>query len=293
MRPRLWLGAAIVVMLSSTAYAHEFATGLVTLRELDSGRFSVASNPAALAVDLPEGCLAPATAVACQLRGRPLKISGVATDAMVRVYWRDAPTDVIVVTASNPVAHIPSRGENPSSLGYLVLGIEHIALALDHVLFVVALLFLVRDRRQLLLTITTFTAAHSVTLAAAVLGVLHVPSAPVEVVIALSIVFVAREILTERRSPVPAAMLFGLLHGLGFAGALTEVGLPASRLVEALLAFNIGVELGQFAVVATCLVIVAVGRRVVTPPRWAPAAVAYGIGAVATAWTFERLGVFL
>jgi hypothetical protein len=190
----------------------------------------------------------------------------------------------------------------PSRLGiattYVALGIEHILGGIDHLLFVLALFLLVGATRELVTTITAFTLAHSATLAAAALGFVHVPSAPVEAVIALSIVFVAAEIvhglagrpgLTARR-PWVVAFIFGLLHGLGFAGALAEVGLPPHAIPLALLGFNVGVELGQLAFVAGLLGLGAAAARLAVPrPRWSAWVAPYAIGAVAAYWTLARL----
>ena len=152
-------------------------------------------------------------------------------------------------------------------------GIEHILLGFDHLLFVLALILIVRSLRVLLITITAFTIAHSITLALATLGVVHVPGPPVEAMIALSILLLACEILRVRRGeesstarwPWLVAFAFGLLHGFGFAGALTELGLPQGDIPLALFAFNVGVELGQLAFIASVMVALAgaafIGRR--------------------------------
>jgi hydrogenase/urease accessory protein HupE len=193
-----------------------------------------------------------------------------------------------------------------------VLGIEHILLGFDHLLFVLALLLIVEGTRRLIATVTAFTVAHSLTLAAASLGWLHVPGPPVEAIIALSIVFVAAEIihvrrgqpsLTQRR-PWVVAFTFGLLHGLGFARALAEVGLPPLAIPTALLFFNVGVELGQLLFIAAVLGLVAVGRRmtarlpewsrlVVRLPEWSWLVPPYAIGSIAMFWVIERVTGFL
>ncbi len=181
---------------------------------------------------------------------------------------------------------------------YLRLGVEHILLGIDHLLFVLALLILVDGRRRLIGTVTAFTAAHSLTLAAATLGFVHVPQSPVEAIIALSIVFVAGEIahahqgrpgLTQRY-PWVVAFTFGLLHGFGFAGALTEVGLPEQAIPLALLFFNVGVEVGQLLFIAVALGLGALAARIpMSRPAWAWKVPAYGIGTVATFWTIQRV----
>ena len=182
---------------------------------------------------------------------------------------------------------------------YLLLGIEHILTGFDHLAFVLGLVLLTPSWRRLWKTVTAFTAAHSLTLALAALGVVRVPPPPVEAAIALSIVLVAREVwLVARgehavRSAWPMAFAFGLLHGLGFAGALSQIGLPPTAIPLALLAFNLGVEIGQLAFVAAVLLI---GRALVRLPltrsprvRLAPA---YVIGVVAAFWCLQRIARF-
>jgi hydrogenase/urease accessory protein HupE len=181
---------------------------------------------------------------------------------------------------------------------YLLFGFAHILGGFDHLLFVLALLILVPNTRILIWTITAFTVAHSITLAAATLGFVNFPQPPVEAVIALSIVFVATEIihvsqgrpgLTQRR-PWIVAFTFGLLHGFGFAGALTEVGLPEQAIPLALLFFNVGVELGQLAFVAAVLLSIALAKHLLhETPKWVPTATAYVIGMVASYWTIDRV----
>ena len=180
----------------------------------------------------------------------------------------------------------------------MVLGIEHIWGGVDHLLFVLALLLIVKGLRRVILTITAFTVAHSITLAAATLGYVHVPGAPVEAAIALSIVFVAAEIVhglqgrpgLTARAPWIVAFTFGLLHGFGFAGALAEVGLPQHAIPVALLFFNVGVELGQLLFVgAVALVVRALGEARMTWPRWSEAVPAYAIGTVAMFWVIQRV----
>jgi hypothetical protein len=181
------------------------------------------------------------------------------------------------------------------------LGVEHILTGVDHLLFVLGLLLLVRGFGRLVKTISAFTVAHSVTLTLATLGFVRVPPAPVEAVIALSIMFVAREILRAtdgvpslaRRQPWLVAFAFGLLHGLGFAGGLSAAGLPADHVPLALLFFSAGVEIGHFAFVATVLaMLIALRRARIAPPAWAHAVPAYAIGGIATFWVIERVTRF-
>jgi hydrogenase/urease accessory protein HupE len=188
---------------------------------------------------------------------------------------------------------------------YTYLGIEHILSGFDHLLFVLALVLLVQGTRRLLVTITAFTAAHSLTLAAATLGWVHVPGPPVEASIALSIVFVASEIVHTRqdrysvtqRYPWVVAFTFGLLHGFGFAGALAEVGLPQSSIPIALLFFNVGVEIGQLLFVGAVLAVFAVARRArqrlrLPQPSWLWRIAPYVIGGLASFWLVERVAAF-
>ena len=199
----------------------------------------------------------------------------------------------------------PSPGRLEVVRTYTILGIEHILFGFDHLLFVLALVLLVQGTRRLLLTITAFTVAHSLTLAGATLGWVHVPGPPVEASIALSIVFVASEIVHTRQGrysvtqhyPWVVAFTFGLLHGFGFVGALAEVGLPQSSIPIALLFFNVGVEIGQLVFVGAVLTVIAAGwragRRLRLSPldgiwRLAP----YAIGALASFWLVERITAF-
>jgi hydrogenase/urease accessory protein HupE len=186
---------------------------------------------------------------------------------------------------------------------YTVLGIEHILTGFDHLCFVLALMLIVRRTRLLVWTVTAFTLAHSVTLALATLGFIHVPGPPVEATIALSIVFVASEVVQQQRGreglaarkPWLIALAFGLLHGLGFAGALAEVGLPANAIPLALLFFNIGVEIGQLLFIAAMLVAMRSLQRLSADHavlRRAAVVPAYLIGAIASYWTIERVSAF-
>jgi len=199
----------------------------------------------------------------------------------------------------------PSPGSLEVVTTYTLLGIEHILSGFDHLLFVLALVLLVQGTRRLLVTITAFTAAHSLTLAGATLGWLHVPGPPVEASIALSIVFVAAEIVHTRQGrysvtrqyPWVVAFTFGLLHGFGFAGALAEVGLPQSSIPIALLFFNVGVEIGQLVFVGAVLAVLAIGWRAgqrlrFSQPAWLGRIGPYAIGALASFWLVERVAAF-
>jgi hypothetical protein len=222
-------------------------------------------------------------------------------DVLVRIAFADGRVVSRLLRPETPSFVFGADTAGPAASGYFVLGVEHIFLAIDHLLFVLALVLIVRGAGLLVKTITAFTVAHSITLALATLGFVHVPSAPVEAVIALSIVFVAAEIirswrgehgLTER-APWLVAGAFGLLHGFGFAGALSDVGLPANDIPLALLLFNLGVEAGQLAFVAVVLGIIALIRRVrITFPQWAELVPPYAIGSLASYWLIARVAAF-
>jgi len=239
------------------------------------------------------------------IAGTQLTIDGLAntfTDALVRVAFADGTEFVTRLQPDNPSVVIKAApGPAAVAWTYTVLGIEHILLGIDHLLFVLALVLLVKGKRRLVGTITAFTLAHSITLALATLGVVHVPGPPVEACIALSIVFVAAEIVHGRqgkpgltaRAPWVVAFTFGLLHGLGFASALSEVGLPQQAIPLALLFFNVGVELGQLAFIAVVLAVMAAGRRLpIREPNWSWRVAPYSIGAVAMFWVMQRISAF-
>ena len=225
------------------------------------------------------------------------------TDVLVRIERMDGATQVVRLDPAKPWMVVEaSPGKFEVSWTYLILGVEHILFGIDHLLFVLALLLIVKGVPKLIKTITAFTLAHSVTLVAAALGFVHVPGPPVEAIIALSIVFVAMEIIHERngrtgltaRMPWLVALTFGLLHGFGFAGALSEVGLPQQAIPLALLFFNVGVEVGQLLFVAVILVIeFAIHRARIKWPKWVQLAPPYIIGSLAMFWVIERvLGFF-
>ena len=200
------------------------------------------------------------------------------TDVLVRVERLDGTTQVTRLTpsaASFVVEAAPRALEVART--YTVLGIEHILTGIDHLLFVLALLIITRGGWKLVKTVTAFTVSHSLTLTAATLGFVHVPQRPVEAVIALSIVFVAAEIVRMRRgvdsitarAPWLVAFTFGLMHGLGFAGGLSDAGLPAAHIPTALLFFSLGVETGHFLFIGVVLSVIALVSRTRVPlPRW-------------------------
>ena len=250
------------------------------------------------------------------LAGRRIEFPGLQltlTDALARVEMLDGRSWTSIVRPSQPWLEIGAAPTRWSVAGaYLYLGVEHILGGVDHLLFVLALMLIVTGWKRLVATITAFTLAHSLTLAAATLGFVHVPQQPVEAVIALSIVFVAWEILRMKkappflwgegrgegdsltaRAPWIVALAFGLLHGFGFAGALAEVGLPQRHIPLALLFFNLGVELGQLLFICVALSIIALWRRFrMALPRWVALAPPYAIGSLAMFWVIQRVAAF-
>ncbi len=221
------------------------------------------------------------------------------TDALLRVapLGRPVQTERLTPAASSfTVSAVPDRWQVART--YFVIGVEHIVAGFDHLLFVVALVLLLQRGWSVVAAATAFTLAHSITLAGTTLGLIGLPQAPVEATIALSIVFLAVEIIKARpgeprlseRLPWVVAFLFGLLHGFGFAGALREIGLPETDVPMALLTFNLGVEAGQLLIIAaTVAVLAALARFAPQARRPANIASTYLIGAVASFWFIERI----
>ena len=306
--PRVLLAA--LMLLTTAAEAHEMSMAELQLREMSRGEFLwqwMAGEKRPASEDLtpiwPAGCTAGANVLRCGEAGLQgaLSIQGVGkrySAALVKVFWLDGQSRVYTLTAAQQTVHLYGSADDQRGLGeiaqaYTVLGVEHILTGIDHQFFVIGLLFLVGFNRRLFWTITAFTLAHSVTLALSALGWLELRSAPVEATIALSIVLVAGEALHQqqtlaRRWPALVAFLFGLVHGLGFAGALKEIGLPDNHLLAALLTFNIGVEIGQLLIVTTAWLLWRLSSRW---PKIALArtAVLYGIGSVAAYWSWLRV----
>lgn len=302
------------LFLSGSLAAHEMSMAEMQVRQLSRGEFfwqwtASGTRPASqeLAPLWPEGCSAEDNLLRCGPGGLSgtLKMEGIGkrySAAMVKIAWLDGGARVYTITAAQPAVRLYGSADDQRGMGeiawaYLALGVEHILNGIDHLLFVVALLFLVGFNRRLVWTITAFTAAHSITLALSALDLLTLRSAPVEATIALSIVLVAGEALNKqptlsRRWPAVVAFLFGLVHGLGFAGALKEIGLPQNHLSVALLTFNAGVELGQLLVVGLALLVY---RVLLLRPAFAPARTPalYAIGGVAAYWSIGRVASML
>jgi hydrogenase/urease accessory protein HupE len=224
------------------------------------------------------------------------------TDLLLRLEFIKAAPQSILLTPTKTSYQVPKEASSLQIVKtYTWLGITHILMGFDHLLFVFALLLILKNMRRLLWTITAFTLAHSITMAGATLGFIHIPQQPVEAMIALSILFLAMEIIHEKqgkvglalRYPWVIAFLFGLLHGFGFAGALAEIGLPQQAITLALIFFNIGVELGQLLFIAVILVLVMLLRKIHTVwPAWAHQLPAYSIGSISAFWLIERVAGF-
>lgn len=324
-----WL-LVVAAALASSAVAHESRPAYLQLTETAPGRYDVLwRTPLLSGMRLPVVLRFPAGTrnltepterdfpdsiverrvieVDGGLTGKRVEFVGLQasiTDVLVRVQSRDGALSTTLVQPSKPWVEIAaSQGPLAVFAAYLQHGVEHILLGYDHLLFVLALTLIVRSTRVLVWTVTAFTAAHSITLALATLGVVHVPGPPVEATIALSILLLAAEILRVRqgkwsltaRWPWVVAFSFGLLHGFGFAGALTSIGLPQGDVPLALFAFNVGVEIGQLAFIAAVLALLALAKRLpLSRPltqRALPAAT-YAIGTLAAFWFFERVAGF-
>jgi hydrogenase/urease accessory protein HupE len=330
---RRWIGssalALALVLAAALAWAHEARPAYLELRQVDAQTYDVSWKVPgqgermrlALDVAFPAGTtqLGPMrttyanNAFLQQWRvqrpggfdGSRIRIVGLEftlTDALIRVQHLDGTTQVARATAAEPALTLKAEPDSWEVVRtYLVLGIEHILTGADHLLFVLALVILVGPTRRLLWTITAFTVAHSITLAAATLGFVHVPPPPVEASIALSILFLAVEIIRARtgrpgltqRAPWMIAFAFGLLHGLGFAGALSEIGLPVNAIPLALFFFNVGVEIGQLLFIAAVLVLMKALVQLPLPRgEWRWKLPVYAIGSVAAFWTVLRLSLF-
>jgi hypothetical protein len=303
--------ASAVVLTPARVQAHEMTMAEMEVRETSPGEFfwqwSASNDKRPMGNDLiprwPESCEAGPNVVHCG--GQGLKgtftVDGVGkrySAALVKVFWLDGQSHVYTLTNAQRSVQMygsadDQRGGGEIARAYVLLGMEHILSGVDHLLFVAGLLFLVGFRRRLIGTISAFTLAHSLTLACSVLGLIALRPAPVEAAIAMSIVLVATEALRERdslarRLPALVAFLFGLVHGLGFAGALRSVGLPQRHLPLALLCFNLGVELGQLSMVLVAFTLM----RLPLSQRWLGRArrpALYTIGITAAYWSWLRI----
>jgi hydrogenase/urease accessory protein HupE len=309
--------------------AHEARPGYLELRETSPGRFRVLWKPPAqggtsarVMPVFPEGCafragqgteLSPGALVTrgeltCSngLAGKTIRTDGLETtmtDVLVLVHRADGGSETHLLRPVEPaVTFGGSTSAGQRAAAYLRLGIEHILLGVDHLLFVLGLLLIVGNRWMLLKTITSFTVAHSLTLAIATLGFASAPVQPLNASIALSILFLGPEIVRVRRGetsltirhPWIVAFAFGLLHGFGFASGLTAMGLPKAEIPLALLLFNVGVEVGQLAFVFLVLAISWSFRQLeIRWTRWAAALPAYAVGTLGAFWTIQRTAILM
>jgi hypothetical protein len=318
--------AALLAMLlwPAAAAAHPLAPALLELHGTAAGHYEVRWLTSVARVRgvevtpvLPARCealSAPRTAVRdgealestwtvrCEdgLPGATIHVDGLegsGIQVVLRIVAPGAPAVSAILDARAPAFEVPQHaGVAERVLAYGALGVEHLATGLDHVLFVLGLLFVLRGARALVLSITAFTLGHSLTLAAATLGWLRVDPALTELGIALSLMAVALAMLRPAgapgllaRHPAAVTLAFGLLHGLGFAGALSAIGLAQDEIVPALLAFNFGIEAGQLAVIAAALALARLARGAAWS-QWtiSRAAPAYMIGSLAACWCLER-----
>jgi len=320
----VWLLAAALLWAARPAAADELRPGYLELTQQDAAHWQMVwKAPMRGATTSPARPAAPAFCTQSQpdvrvqgamrvaqfrlhcrqdLAGAELALIGhdrSFPDVLVRIAPLDRPIQAGVLSAAQPTLTI-AAGDSRNSVArtYSVLGIAHILAGYDHLLFVVALTLLLHRGWVVVQAATAFTVAHSLTLAGTTLGLFAPPATPVEALIALSIMFLAVEIVKQdpaaprlsERAPWMIAFLFGLIHGFGFAGALNEIGLPQNDLPLALLMFNLGVELGQLAIVAATFGAVAIVRRYAAKAlRPATQMTAYGIGTIASFWFLERL----
>jgi hypothetical protein len=325
---KLWI-IIVITLIATSLFAHEMRPAFLELNQTSADKYDVLWKvPAiqnarlALYVKFPNQCVENTArrsyqaggsfieriSIQCKngLVGSNIFIEGLSatfTDVLARVQRIDGTTQIARLTPASPSFTVETTPNWKEMAGtYLHLGTKHILMGFDHLLFVLGLLVIVGRRWKLLFkTITSFTVAHSLTLAGATLGLVHVPAEPLSAVIALSILFLGVEVARMKcggnsftiRHPWVAAFGFGFVHGFGFASGLSTLGLPSSEIVAALLFFNIGVELGQIAFVALYLIFVRALRTLEVPsPRWAEIMPAYVIGTLGAYWTIVYTAKF-
>ena len=326
--PLLTLAAMAVSFCCASAFADAIRPAYLGLTEDKPGEFSVlwkipmlgnarlpvepefsgdAKAVTSVVTRTPPGAaIEQWTLRAPELRGQTLRIGGLEgskTDVLVRIEFTDGTKWVQRLTGQETSAKIPMRQSGWSVTGvYVKLGVDHILFGADHVLFVLGLLLIVKNRWMLLKTITAFTVAHSVTLEVATFGYVSAPDIPLNAAIALSILFLGPEIVRSWRGqtsftirhPWVVAFAFGLLHGFGFASALTSAGLPRTDLPLALLSFNVGVEMGQLGLVGLVLLLERSFRILeIRWPRWVEALPGYAVGSLGAFWTIQRVAILL
>jgi hydrogenase/urease accessory protein HupE len=306
-----------VSLVAATARGHSIDAATLTLTEVAEGQFAIDwQTPAKTLKELRAPARYPKS---CQQRGALLDCGPLGLAGTIEFPWLEGGESRVTVlidwisgsrllrvvdgrSSSLTVYGTPAsaglRFLEPIAIDYTCLGVEHILTGFDHLLFVLAVTILVRGRKALVVAITAFTVAHSLTLAATVLGWLMLPSAAVETTIALSIVLACAECLRPsdslaRRAPWLVTFAFGLLHGMGFASALLDTGLPEKHVASALLFFNVGVELGQLAAIAVFIAVGWLWTRIERRRTWTTRAFVYAMGSTAAYWSLERgLAIF-
>jgi len=312
MMRRVLLFLLATLMFAKGAAAHSFDAATLTLTEVSDGKFAIDWRTTAKTLEglrepaqYPKSCRQQGALLECGPLGLVGTIdfpwlAGGESSVTVLIDWSDGSRLMRVLNGRSPsltVYGIPAsagwRFLQPIALDYTTLGIEHILTGFDHLMFVLAITIMVQRRKALIAAITAFTVAHSLTLAATVLGWLSLPSAAVETTIALSIVLACTECLRPsdslaRRAPWLVTFAFGLLHGMGFASALLETGLPEKHVPTALLFFNVGVELGQLTAIALFVAVGWLVTRIQRRPVWTTRAFVYAMGCVAAYWSLGR-----
>lgn len=314
--------AVLFMLWAGTAHADDMRPGYLEVRETQPLHYAINwKAPARIGKVVPvfpRGCKAitqpqrsfEAAAllsrwiIACSssLQGRRISLHGLEStqsDALFRYQSLSGTVQASRLTAGSPFATIDATtGRAQVASTYFVTGVEHILMGYDHLLFVLSLVLLLTGAWRIAATVTAFTVAHSITLVATTLQWISVPRAPVEAVIALSIIFLAVEIVKHEpghprlseRFPWVVAFAFGLLHGFGFAGALAEIGLPQGEVPTALLTFNLGVEAGQLLIIGAALLALAAVRKIsFAALQPVQTIAAYGIGSIAVMWLIERV----
>jgi hydrogenase/urease accessory protein HupE len=324
----VWLFVGVLMLAASVAWAHEARPAYLEIKETAPGQFSILWRTPVLsgmrlpiALKLPDDVQNVKDPVVQELTdslierrwinagpkglaGKRIEfvgLQGTITDVLVRVEMLDGRKWTTIARPSQPWVEIAASQTWIGVAGtYIVEGVRHILFGADHMLFVLGLLLIVKQRWMLLKTVTAFTVAHSITLAVATLGYAEVPVLPLNAAIALSILFLGPEIVRSWRGetsftirhPWVVAFAFGLLHGFGFASALTSAGLPRHELPLALVSFNVGVELGQFGFIALVLLLErSFCILEVRWPRWAQVLPGYTVGSLGAFWTVQRLAI--
>ncbi len=335
---RQYMRAIIVVSLLlafANAFADEYRPAYLELKQTTAANFEVLwkvpekiqGKRLKLQVSFPPDVTAIARVRSATIAGTSIKqwaitrqaglaeanisikgLDRVPTDVLVRIERLDGTSETARLNAASTSFVVKGAPDTWDVVNtYLVFGVEHILEGFDHLLFVTCLIFIAGTWRRILITITGFTLAHSITLTLAGLELVRLPISPIEATIALSIVFLAREIVLDRRDtltwryPIAVSSTFGLLHGFGFASALSEIGLPQTEIFSALLAFNVGVEIGQVIFVSGILLLFMAANYLlkvvnINSISWVHVGekpVAYGVGGIAMMWTVERLAFLL